>query len=824
MARDLLRSFWQDLRYGLRMLGKKPGFAAVAVLTLALGIGANTAIFTVINGVLLRPLPYPKPERLVMLWESNPRRKIEQQLVAPPHLAEWREQSRSFENIAYWTGTGDFNLVTAEGSEKAKCAYVTSNLFSTLRVRPQLGRVFLPEEDQEKGNQAALLSYDYWQRRFAGDPQVLGRTLTVDTFGRRVYTIVGVLQPGFRFPNQAEIWLPVGWDGIPRARRGPWLSVIARLKDGFSLQQAQAEMNTIQARIAAQQPNELLSSQVAIIPLLEQTLGRNLRAALLILWGVVACVLLIACANVANLLLARAADRQKEIAIRLALGGNRWRMIRQLLTESLLLALAGGVVGVLLAYWSLKLLIAFNADHVPRLSETRLDGWSLAFTLLVACLTGLLFGLAPAWQTTKPDLNVALKDSSRGATGGLQRSKLRNLLVVVEVALSMVLLIGAGLMIHSFAQMSRVDRGFEPEHLLTAKLDFSISGFGTWVRATEMRPQVTLRELMERLKNQPGVQVVAAAGDKASFQITVENRQTGVEEDHPRTSFQGVSPDYFRALGIPVLRGRSFSESDALESPRIAILSEVLAKRCFPNENPVGKRIYPGRLTLGQVGQVDHWTNISLWTEVVGVVADVKSMNLDPKVESNIYVPYWQWPMQTPTLTVRTVGNPANLAAAIYSEVKALNKNLPTPKVQTMNERLSDVVAEPRFQTLLLGLFGLLTLVLVSAGIYGVVSYSVAQRTHEIGVRMALGAQSRDVLRLVIGQGMKLAVIGIAVGLAGALMLTRLLKTLLFGVSTTDPLAFGLAASLLAGVVLLACWLPARRAARVDPMIALRYE
>jgi predicted permease len=819
-----MQTLWQDLRYGARMLSKKPGFTLIAVITLALGIGANTAIFTVINGVLLRPLPYDAPDRVVMLWESNPRRNIEQQLVAPPHLVEWRQQSRSFENIAYWTGTGEFNLVTAEGSEKANCAYVTSNLFAALRVRPQLGRAFLPEEDQLEGPRVALLSYEYWQRRFAADPQVLGRTLTVDTFGRRVYTIVGVLQPGFRFPNRTEIWLPVGWDGIPRQRRGPWLSVIARLRDGVTLQQAQAELNTIQARLAAQQPQELLSSQVAIIPLLEQTLGRNLRLALLILWGVVACVLLIACANVANLLLARAADRQKEIAIRLALGGSRWRMIRQLLTESLLLALLGGVAGVLLASLSLKLLIAFNADHVPRLSETRLDSWSLVFTLLVACLTGLLFGLAPAWQTTKPDLNVALKDTGRGATDGAQRNRLRSLLVVVEVALSMILLIGAGLMIRSFAQLTHVNRGFEPEHLLTAKLDFSITGFTTWVRPTETRPQVTLRSLIERLKNQPGVQAIAAAGDKASFQITVENRQTGVEEDHPRTSLQGVSPDYFRALGIPLLRGRTFSESDALETPGIVILSESLAKRCFPNENPIGKRIYPGRLNPGQVGQVDRWTNTSMWKEVVGMVADVKSMSLEPKVEANVYVPYWQWPMQTPTLLVRTAGNPANLSAALYSEVKALNKNLPLPKVQTMNERLSDVVAQPRFQTLLLGLFGLVTLVLVSAGLYGVVSYSVAQRTHEIGVRMALGAQARDVLRLVIGQGMKLALIGIAFGLAGALLLTRLLKTLLFGVSATDPLAFGLAALLLVGVVWLACYIPARRAAKVDPMIALRYE
>jgi putative ABC transport system permease protein len=819
-----MESFWQDLRFGARMLGKNPGFTALAVLTLALGIGANTAIFTVINGVLLRPLPYEEPDRLVMLWESNPRRKIEQQLVAPPNLAEWRDQSRSFENIGYWSGSGDFNLVAASGVEKARCAYVTSGLFSTLRVKPLLGRVFLPEEDLEEGNRVAILSYDYWQRRFAGDPDVIGRFLTVDTFGRRDYIIAGVMQPGFRFPNQTEIWLPVGWDGIPRKRRGPWLSVIARLKEGVSITQARAEMDTIQGRIEQQHPQALIGSHVAVIPLLEQVLGARLRSALLILWGVVACVLLIACANVANLLLARAADRQKEIAIRLALGGSRLRLIRQLLSESLLLALAGGVLGILLAFWSLKLLIAFNADQIPRLNEASLDGWSLAFTLLVACLTGLLFGLAPAWQTTKPDLNVALKESARNMTDGLQRNRLRNLLVVAEVALSMILLIGAGLMIRSFARLSQVDRGFQADRLLTAKLDFSVSGFTTWVRPTATRPQVTLRELIERLKSQPGVQSVAAASDKASFQITIEGRQTGVEEDYPRTGFQGVTSDYFRTMGISMQQGRTFTENDVLEVPRVAILSESLAKRCFPDENPIGKRIYLGRLNPGQVGETDRWTGQTLWAEVVAVVADVRSMNLSPQVEPNIYVPYWQWPMQTPTLVVRTAANPANLAATLYSEVKALNKNLPTPKVQTMNERLSDVVAQPRFQTLLLGLFGLVALVLVSAGIYGVVSYSVAQRTHEIGVRIALGAQQRDVLRLVIRHGMKQVLIGLVFGLAGALVLTRVMKSLLFDVSATDPLTFVVIALLLMAIALLACLLPARRAMKVDPMVALRYE
>jgi predicted permease len=826
----------QDLKYGLRQLRQSPGFTAVGVLTLALGIGANTAIFSVVNAVLLRPLPYMQADRLVMLWERNPAKGIDQEKVSGPDFTDWQRQNRVFDSMAFWpgwVGATEFNLITPDGTERVGGVYASSALFSVLGVRPTMGRTFLPEEDNWQGNRVALISHGLWQSRFGSDPHVLGLTLTVDSFGRRDYTIVGVMPPGFHFPNQCELWLPAGWMGvhIEERRSGHWHSVIARLKPGVTLDQAQLDMSAIQARIAHAHPNDLIGTEVAVVPLLDQTIGQTMRATLLILWGVVACVLLIACANLANLLLARGAARQKEIAVRLAVGASRWRVVRQLLTESLLLALGGGILGAFGAMWALRLFMAIAASHIPRLQDARLDGASLVFTLGVCVITGVLFGLAPAWQISKPDLNSTLKEASRSGNALLRGSRLRPLLVILEVALSLVLLIGAGLMTRSFVSRLQINRGFQPDHLLTAQLDFSVSGFGGWVHPTATSPQANLKQIMERIRNNPGVVSVAAAYklprdvDKGpAFPVVIENRPSASSTEYPTADFEGVSPDYFRTMGIPLLQGRAFTEDDVYDTPWVAIINQTMARRYFPNQNPIGKRLaLGGRKDPGQPDYNDP-DGRSPWKMIVGVVADTKTLGPRAETVPLVYVPYWQWPMQSPALLVRTTSNAALSAAAIRGEVRAVNKNLPPPVIRSMDNILADSVAQPRYQTLLLDLFGIAALVLAAIGIYGVISYSVAQRNHEIGVRMALGAEKSDVLRMVVGQGLKLALIGVAIGIVGALALTRFLASMLYGVTPADTLTFVAVSLILIAVALLAGYIPARRAAKVDPMVALRYE
>lgn len=819
-----------DLRFAFRQLFKNPGFTAVAVLTLALGIGANTALFSVVNGILLRPLPFHEPNRLMTLWESNPARGVEQQNVSPPNLADWQSQSGGFEGMGSWTGPSDFNLVTKDGPVKVRESYGSSSMFLLLRVKPQMGRAFLPEDDLQNGPKVAVLSDKLWRERFGGDPEVIGKSLTVDTYGRRDYTIVGVMPPRFQFPRDTELWLPAGWNGLPRDRRGGnWLNVVARLKPGVTAAQAEAELNTIQGRIAQQYSRLGIAPQVAVVPLLEQTVGRTARTALFVLWGVVGGVLLIACANVANLMLARAAAREKEIALRLALGAGRWRVMRQLLTESIVLASLGGVVGMLLGYWGIKVFVAASPAGIPRLAAVSLDGVALCFTIGATLLTGVIFGLAPAWHFSRPDFNNTFKESGRSASTSPSARRTRGFLVAAEVALATVLLVGAGLMLQSFAKLLATDRGFRAENLLTAELDFSVAGFTTWIRATETRPQVRLRELMDRVRQLPGVQSAGATyrflreDNRPPIQpFSILGRPPAQEGERLLADHGAITPEYFRTFGLRILRGRDFNESDTLNAPGVVIVNESFVRRFFPNQDPLGKHVTLDK-AAAPLGATNQWGQ-SVWSEIVGIVTDAKSLSAHPEATPEVYRPYWQWPMQSPILLVRAKGDPAALMAAIRRESKSAIPSLPPPKIRLMTDRLGESMAQPRFQTGLLNLFGAVALLLAAGGIYGVLAYSVTQRRREIGIRVALGAQKRDVLFLVIGQGMRLALIGVVIGIASALALTRVLKSLLYEVKPTDPLTFATVSLLLAATALLACWLPAVRATKVDPTEALRSE
>jgi len=801
-----------------RSLIRDPGFTAVAVLTLALGIGANTAMFSVIHGVLLRPLPFPEHEQLVTLWESAPGQGIDQQLVSPPTYADWQAQSRSFEEMAFWTGPSDFNFVTRDGTEKVRAAYPSASLFRALRVEPQLGRGFFPEEDLARGPLVAVLSHRLWQERFGGDAQVLGRTLTVDTYGRRTYTVVGVMPPGFQFPEDTDLWLAAGWNGLPRDRRGGhWIHAMARLKPGVSLTQAKAEMDTIQARIQREHSGLRLGTEVSAVPLLRQTVGRNMRTALFVLWGAVAGVLLIACANVANLMLARAVARQKEIAVRLALGAGRWRVMRLLLGESLLLALLGGAGGVLVAFGGIKLVVALSPGNIPRLGEVGVDATALLFTLAASLLTGLIFGLAPAWQCAHGELNEVLKEGTRGATAGLAAGRTRQVLVVAEVGLATLLLVGAALSLQSFTRLMTTERGFRAEQVITAELDFSVAGFTTWVRPGATRPQVGLRELLERVRQLPGVQ---AAGASSTFlrrhnqppvqMFDILGRPAASDSEKPIADHSAFTPGYLQTLGVRLLRGRDFTEADTLEAPGVVMVSESLVRRIFPNQEPLGQYVTLER-TLGPLGTTNVY-GTPIWSEIIGVVSDIKSLSAQPEAVPTIYRPYWQWPMQSPTLYVRATGDPNSVVGALRREIKSVLPQLPTPRIRLMRERVGESMAQPRFQASLINLFGGVALFLAACGIYGVLAYSVNQRRIEICIRIALGAQRANVLRLIIGHGMRLTLLGVAVGIAAAFALSRVLSSLVYEMAPTDLTTFIAVSVVLSATALAACWLPARRA------------
>jgi putative ABC transport system permease protein len=798
----------RDIRYGFRMLAKTPSFMAVAIITLALGIGANTAIFSVVNSVLLTPLPFSDPDRLIVLKETlipvHP-----EFAISPANFLEWQSQATTFEQMAGYRTT-NYNLVAGGDPERVRAARVSAGFFTMLGINPSHGRDFLAQEDQEGRGDVAAISHSLWQRRFGADPAIIGQPITLSS---RSYTVVAVMPASFRFPEEnTDVWTPNGFTANDRRSHGAhYISVIGRLKQGVTLDQATVEMETIAARLAEQHPDTNKGWSVKLTPMLDFTV-RNIKPALIVLLGAVGFVLLISCANVANLLLARSAVRQKEIAIRTALGSSRRRIVRQLMTESVLLAIIGGGAGLLVAGWGIDGLLALAPEDLPRVREVGIDGTVLLFTLGITLATGIGFGIAPALHASKPDLNETLKDAGRGTSAGLRRQRVRNLLVVSEVALALVLLIGGGLMIRSFYTLQKVDPGFDPNNALAVTVSLPSA------RYRQEAQQVSFfDQLMKKVSTLPGVKSVGGTSvvpiiNDFILGVVVEGRPAvEAETDYPKTNYFGVTPGYFKAMGIPLLRGRDFDERDVADSKRVVIVNETLANTLFPGEDPIGKRIH---ITMGP----------EIFREIVGVVRDVKQNGLDVETKSQTYEPFAQDPSTVMTLIVRSSGDPTQLTGAIRSEVLALDKEQPLNRVMTLNEIISDSVAQQRFSMLLLCVFATVALVLAAVGLYGVMSYSVTQRTHELGIRMALGASKQDVLRLVVGQGAALAGTGVVIGLAGAWGLTRLMSSLLFGVSATDTLTFALVPVMLAGVALMACFVPARRAAKVDPMIALRYE
>ncbi len=803
----------QDVRYGARMLLKSPGFTAVAVLALALGIGANTAIFSVVNSVLLRSLPYSDPDRLIVIWETNPNLSEGLRLrneASPANFLDWKAQNTVFEDLgAYNWNT--FNLTGGDQPEQLTGNPVTAGIFSTLGVKPLYGRVITPDDDREGAPPVVVLSHRLWQRRFGARADVVGQQIALNN---QSYTVVGVMPPEFEFPvAMSELWVPMAFTKAAAERRqAHFLYTRARLKPGVTLAQAQAEMDTIAARLRQQYPDTNTDRGIRLVTLHEETVAQ-LRPALLVLMGAVLLVLLIACANVANLMLARATARHKEIAIRTALGASRWRVARQLLTESVLLALTGGLLGLLLALWGVDLLksgVPENMTYIHGWSQIGLDARVLAFTLGVSLLTGIIFGLAPALQASKTDLHEGLKEGDRGSTG--TRNRVRGLLVAFEMAISLVLLVGAGLMMRSVVKLLEVRPGFDPHNVLSVSLSLPRARYDNAQKVSDF-----VAQLQERVGAQPGVRSVGAvdllpmAGSGQTTTFVVEGKPAPARGSEPEANYRVATPTYFSTLGIPVQKGRAFTAHDKADSPPVALINETMAREFFPGEDPVGRRL------LDPDGQNPP-------TEIVGVVGDVKHWGLDDKPESFLYLPHAQVGGRFITLVARTDGDPAAMATAVRREVLALDKDQPVFDVKTMEQRIAATSAPRRLPMYLLGVMASVALVLAAVGIYGVVAYSVTQRTHEIGIRMALGAQRRDILSLVVRQGMLMATVGVGVGLVASYFLMKVMSGMLYGVSATDPVTFSAVALLLATVALLACLVPARRATRVDPMVALRYE
>jgi putative ABC transport system permease protein len=799
-----LENLLQDVRYGLRQLRRNPGFTAVAVLTLALGIGANTVMFSVVNSVLLRPLPYENPEELMRLDEKNLPR-LPHFSVAPANFLSWQQQGTSFEEMAAFTGW-DVALTGVGVPEQVVGARVSANLFATLGIIPAEGRSFRQDEDRPGRDQVVLVGYNLWRRRFGADPALLGRPMTLDG---QTYTVVGIMPRGFQFPSDVEIWKPLALTPADRANRGGhFLEVIGRLKPSVTRSQAQAEMETIAGRLELQYPEDK-EWRVNVTPLLEAAVG-NVRPALLVLLGAVAFVLIITCANVANLLLVRAGLRQREVSIRLALGARRLRIVRQLLTESLVLALLGGVLGCLLTFWGIRLVGHVAQASIPRMEQVAMDPLVFGFTAAVSLLTGVLFGLAPSLQASRPDLNASLKEGGRSA-GRQIPIRLRNGLVISELALALTLSVGAGLLTKSFVRLLHVPLGFNPENVLTMLVSLPP---GKYAEAHQVSSFV--QKMVSQTQTLPGVQSAAAvyplplSGGPAIWGFVIEGRPI-IPGQEPSASARTATPHYFLTMQISLLKGRDFSERDGANAPGVVIINDVFARRYFPDQDPIGKRIKFDPKAANAI-------------TIVGVVSDVRYSALDVEPGPEMYFPHEQTPSPQMVLVIRTTIDPMSLVNAVRNKVLLVDKDQPVSHIQTMPEIASRVVAEQRLTMLLFAAFAGFALVLAAVGIYGVLAYLVTQRRHEIGIRIALGAQRGDILRLIVRQGMALAVLGLGIGVAASYVLTRLMVSLLYQVYPTDPPTFAAVSLLLVAVALLASYIPARRATKVDPMVALRCE
>jgi putative ABC transport system permease protein len=824
-----IETLWQDLRFGARMLRKNPGFTAVAILTLALGIGANTAIFSVVHAVLLSSLPYRQPDRLVNIWGQMTGDGIPRNEFSDPEWFELVDTNRAFDQVAAYYATAGANVGSDETApQRVTLGYSTAGMFSLLGVEPILGRTYSAEEDQPGRNQVAVLSYDLWRSFYSGDANVLGKTIRLSN---RPFTVIGVLPEGFNFEGDHQVWVPLALDRANPANRGNHnYRVIGRMKSGMSLAQASTEMNLFAQQLARENPNFYTPAMgwgVYVVPLREELVGQ-IRPALLILMAAVGIVLLIACANIANLLLARGSAREKEMAIRASLGAGRGRTIRQLLTESLLLSLLGSAAGLALGGWGVLAIRGLHADILPQVGKIGLEPSVLLFTLGIALFTGLLFGLAPAFQVSNPRLHDTLKEGGRGASDGRGGQRLRDALVIAEIAFSLVLVTAAGLMIRSFAQLLRVDPGFRTDHVLTMRVALPTITYPTTPAVAQFYQQA-----LEKIRAITGVEKAGAisqlpmGASYSSGSVAVENSQSQMLLHIPNFAFgyletdqRFITPGYFEAIGTPLISGRVFSERDTATSPPVAIVDSEFAADLWPGRNPLGERVSISNVPNSNPPQ-------PVWSTVVGVVAHVHNYTLDVGGRVQAYFPQTQDPFFSTRgmyLVMRTGQDPASMASSARERVLAVDPREPVYDIHTMDEVVATSVEQPRLSLDLLGLFAGVAALLAAIGIYGVMAFGVSQRYHEIGIRLALGAHPRDILRMVIGQGARLALGGVALGLAGALYLARYMAPLLYGVGTRDPMTFALAPLLLVVVALAASWIPAVRATRVDPLVTLRHE